>query len=280
MRRARRTADGGPLGARWRRRARRLRAPATSPRRSRRRSGRADAAASPPPTACRSRRRGAADASAAHALPVAPARLRPTRRRRTPARSRGRCATAPLSVRVVGGPSARRADSIRVELALANLAAGRRAGRPGSPAAAPSARPSERLDGLSRALGGRPAAAVRAARQLPASASGHPPGAARPAAPATFWALFPACRRPGQRPPAGICASCPACRWRRTRRPRNPDPALVVSSATWRSSKPRTCGRPTSWARRRSTPCAACRSRSSAASTSPSWGRRARASRR
>ena len=34
-----------------------------------------------------------------------------------------------------------------------------------------------------------------------------------------------------------------------------------------------TCGRPTSWARRRSMRCRACRSRSSAASTSPSWGR-------
>ncbi len=56
--------------------------------------------------------------------------------------------------------------------------------------------------------------------------------------------------------------------------------AASSSSATASSSAPTISGRPTSWATRRSTPFRAWISRSSAANTSPSWGRRAPANRR
>ena len=82
-------------------------------------------------------------------------------------------------------------------------------------------------------------------RSMAAPVSGSVRGPApAPGNPATFWAVFPAADGPvslllpGFAPLSGLAvASLPAVEpliWR-----------LVVSSATWRSSKPRTCGRPT-----------------------------------
>jgi hypothetical protein len=103
------------------------------------------------------------------------------------------CTTAPLGVRVV---AVRResADSIRVELALTNLAPAA-AWRPGSPAAASVRAAAEALEGLSvlSADGRRRLFPLR-------GSTGHRVGSAVsapvPGKPETFWALFPAADGP------------------------------------------------------------------------------------
>ena len=103
------------------------------------------------------------------------------------------CTTAPLGVRVV---AVRResADSIRVELALANLVPAD-AWRPGSPAAVSVKAATEALEGLSvlSADGRR--------RMFPLRGSGgqrvgSAVTAPVPGRPETFWALFPAVEGP------------------------------------------------------------------------------------
>jgi pyruvate dehydrogenase E2 component (dihydrolipoamide acetyltransferase) len=103
------------------------------------------------------------------------------------------CATAPLRVRVVGVRQ-ETADSIRVELTLANLAPP--AGwTPGSPAAASVRAAVAALEGLSMvsADGRRRMFTLR-------DSTGQRVGAAVPApvpgAPATFWVMFPAAEGP------------------------------------------------------------------------------------
>ena len=141
----------------------------------------------------------------ADAVPAAPASSQapavpaaaPDRRRRRPGASRpvteATCATAPLGVRVV---AVRResADSIRVELTLANLApAG--AWTPGSPAAASVQAAVEALEGLSllSADGRRRLFALRGSTgQRVGSAVSAP----APGRPETFWVVFPAAEGP------------------------------------------------------------------------------------
>ena len=99
------------------------------------------------------------------------------------------CTTAPLGVRVV---AVRResGDSIRVELALANLAPAD-AWRPGSPAAASVKAATEALEGLSvlSADGRRRMFPLRGSSGQRVGAAVSPPVPGRPE---TFWALFPA----------------------------------------------------------------------------------------
>jgi hypothetical protein len=103
------------------------------------------------------------------------------------------CATAPLGVHVV---AVRResADSVRVELTLANLApAG--AWAPGSPAAASVQAVVEALEGLSMlsADGRRRLFALRGSTgQRVGSAISAP----APGRPVTFWVVFPAAEGP------------------------------------------------------------------------------------
>ncbi len=103
------------------------------------------------------------------------------------------CATAPLSVRVVAVRQ-ESADSIRVELALANLAAAD-AFTPGSPVAASVTAAVDALDGMSllSADGRRRLFALRASagNRVGTPAQAPPPGGTR-----TFWALFPAAEGP------------------------------------------------------------------------------------
>ena len=103
------------------------------------------------------------------------------------------CATAPLRIRVVAVRH-ETADSIRVELALANLA--RAEGwRAGSPEEASVRAAVGALDGLSllsadgrrRTFALRGSSGQRVGTPLPAPAPGHP---------ATFWTLFPASEGP------------------------------------------------------------------------------------
>jgi hypothetical protein len=86
------------------------------------------------------------------------------------------------------------ADSIRVELALANLAAAD-AWTPGSPAAASVTAAIRALDGMSllSADGRRRLFALRASTgtRVGTPAQAPPPGGTR-----TFWALFPAAEGP------------------------------------------------------------------------------------
>jgi hypothetical protein len=103
------------------------------------------------------------------------------------------CTTAPLGVRVV---AVRResADSIRVELALANLAPA--AGwRPGSPAAASVRAAAEALEGLSvlSADGRRRLFPLRGSTGHRVGSAVSPPV---PGKPETFWTLFPAADGP------------------------------------------------------------------------------------
>ena len=103
------------------------------------------------------------------------------------------CTSAPLGVRVVG---IRResADSIRVELALANLVAAD-AWRTGSPAAASVKAATEALEGLSvlSADGRRRLFPLRGSsgQRVGSAVSAPVPGR-----PETFWALFPAADGP------------------------------------------------------------------------------------
>ncbi len=103
------------------------------------------------------------------------------------------CATAPLGVRVVAVRH-ESADSIRVELALANLAPAD-AWRPGSPAAASVQAAVEALEGLSllsadgrrRMFPLHGGTGQRVGPAVPSPAPGNP---------ATFWAVFPAADGP------------------------------------------------------------------------------------
>jgi hypothetical protein len=103
------------------------------------------------------------------------------------------CATAPLGVRVAG---VRRetADSIRVELILANLAT---AGdwTPGSPAAASVQAAVEALEGLSM-LSADGRRRLFALRDSTGQRVGSAVAAPAPGRPETFWVVFPAADGP------------------------------------------------------------------------------------
>jgi hypothetical protein len=134
----------------------------------------------------------AAPASSQAPAPAAPAAPAPPPGASRPV-TEATCATAPLGVRVAG---VRRetADSIRVELILANLAP---AGdwTPGSPAAASVRAAVEALEGLSMlsADGRRRMFALRGSTgQRVGSAVSAP----APGRPETFWVVFPAAEGP------------------------------------------------------------------------------------
>ena len=119
----------------------------------------------------------------------------------------------------------------------------RRVERPARRPRRPSRRPSRRWRGCrccrrTGAGGCSRSAAAPVSGSAPRSRRRRPAGRRRSGS----------CSRPRTAPSASSCLvfrRCPGWPSRHSRVGRNPDLALVVSSATWRSSKPRTCGRPT-----------------------------------